>query len=139
MTYISPSLRRFVIERANGCCEYCLRGMKTSKLPFAIDHMISTKHGGETVEDNLCLSCFYGNSFKGSDIASADPNTGLATFLYRPRLQTWHEHFAINKTRIDPLTAEGRVTVFILQMNNENRTYERELMIAFGSYPCVMT
>jgi hypothetical protein len=54
-------------------------------LPFEIDHIIAEKHRGVTAADNLCLACYRCNSFKGSDIASADPLTGNAAFLFHPR------------------------------------------------------
>ena len=81
MTYIPADLRRLVIERAGGRCEYCLMHVADRLLPFEIDHVIAEKHGGETDADNLCLACYRCNGFKGSDIASADPQTGKATFL----------------------------------------------------------
>ena len=34
-----------------------------------------------------------------------------------------------------PLTAEGRVTVFILQLNHPDRLQERERLLAIGQYP----
>ena len=39
---------------------------------FEIDHVIARKHDGATAAGNLCLSCYYCNSFKGSDLASID-------------------------------------------------------------------
>jgi 5-methylcytosine-specific restriction endonuclease McrA len=93
MTYISAELRRLVRNRAGGCCEYCLISERDRLISFEIDHVISTKHGGETTTENLCLSCSSCNEFKGSDIASADPLTGKATFLFNPRQQRWDEHF----------------------------------------------
>jgi 5-methylcytosine-specific restriction endonuclease McrA len=89
MTYILAELRRQVIERAGGCCEYCRIQVADRLLPFEIDHVIAEKHGGATDANNLCVACFRCNSFKGSDIASIDPLTGNPAFLYHPRLQTW--------------------------------------------------
>ena len=68
--YISAALRREVIERAGGCCEYCLSDTTDRAVDFAIDHVIAEKHGGPTQSDNLCLSCYWCNSFKGSDLSS---------------------------------------------------------------------
>ena len=84
MTYIPAALRRQVIERAGGCCEYCGMQIIDRLLPFEIDHIIAEKHGGATDAANLCVACYRYNGFKGSDIASADPATGNATFLYHP-------------------------------------------------------
>ncbi|NDJ76355.1 MAG: HNH endonuclease [Chloroflexi bacterium] len=72
MTYIPVHLRHLVIERANGCCEYCRIGQGRRVIDFAIDHIIAEKRGGPTEADNLCLSCYWCNSHKGSDISSVD-------------------------------------------------------------------
>jgi len=72
ITYISPQLRRAVTERAGDCCEYCRISQSDQFFVFEIDHIIAEKHGGQTLSENLCLSCPDCNAFKGSDIASID-------------------------------------------------------------------
>jgi hypothetical protein len=105
-------------------------------LPFEIDHIIAEKHGGTTNADNLCLACYRCNSFKGSDIASADLETGNATFLFHPRRQRWDDHFRLNDAVVGPLTPEGRVTVFLLRLNMPIQIAQRAALIAEGRYPC---
>lgn len=136
MTYISAELRRLVVERAGDCCEYCRMDTADRLLPFEIDHIIAEKHGGSTEADNLCLACFRCNGFKGSDIASADPITGEATFLFHPRKQKWEDHFQLNGAVIEPLTPEGRVTVLILRLNAPVQIAQRTALIAEDRYPC---
>jgi hypothetical protein len=136
MSYISAELRRIVFERAGGCCEYCLTNQADRYISFEIDHIISIKHGGATVIDNLCLSCNHCNELKGSDIASADPYSGKAIFLFHPRRQRWDEHFRLNGAYIEPLTPEGRVTVLVLWLNMSARIIERDLLLQVGTYPC---
>ena len=136
MTYISAELRRQVIDRAGGCCEYCLMNTKDRLLPFEIDHIISEKHGGLTDSENLCLACYRCNGFKGSDIASADPETGEATFLFHPRRQRWETHFQLNDATIEPLTPEGRVTVLIIRLNLPVQIAQRIALIEKGHYHC---
>lgn len=136
MSYISSALRRQVVERAGNCCEYCLLNQEDNFLPFEVDHIISEKHGGETNSENLCFSCPYCNGYKGSDIGSIDRQTGVLTLLFNPRQQTWLEHFRLNGARIEPLTPEGRVTVFLLRLNREEQVAEREGLIELGRYPC---
>jgi 5-methylcytosine-specific restriction endonuclease McrA len=63
----------FVWQRSGGRCEYCHFPADVSWLPFQIDHVISEKHGGPTSLENLALSCYYCNSFKGPNIAGIDP------------------------------------------------------------------
>lgn len=44
------------------------------------------------------------------------------TRLFNPRLDRWEAHFWIDSTgRIDGLTAIGRVTVYVLDMNAQRR------------------
>jgi 5-methylcytosine-specific restriction endonuclease McrA len=87
MTSISTELRRAVIERAGNCCEYCRLSQEDNTFSFQIDHVIAEKHEGETVLENLSLSCPNCNGFKGSDIGSIDRETGQLTALYNPRTQ----------------------------------------------------
>lgn len=138
MTYIPADLRREVIARAGNCCEYCLLSQMDVFFRFEVDHIVSIKHDGQTASDNLCLSCPDCNAFKGSDIASADPTTGNATFLFDPRLQDWRDHFRLNGAIIEPLTPEGRVTVFLLRLNYPDRVTDRKELLEFGRYPCMV-
>ena len=136
MTYIPAELRRLVINRAGGCCEYCLMHVADRLLPFEIDHVIAVKHSGVTDANNLCVACFRCNGFKGSDIASADPETGDATFLFNPRRQRWDDHFMLSHAEIEPLTPEGRVTVFLLRLNMPIQIAQRAILMDEGRYPC---
>jgi 5-methylcytosine-specific restriction endonuclease McrA len=114
MSYISAQLRRQVEERAGFRCEYCLIPASHDFLSHEIDHIIAEKHGGQTIEANLCESCFECNRYKGSDIASVDWET---------------------ENIVEPLSPVGRVTVFLLKLNHEDRLEERQLLIEAGSYP----
>src|SRR3989304_7401236 len=124
-TYINAALRREVIERAGGCCEYCLSDTEDRAIDFAVDHVIAEKHGGPTQSENLCLSCYWCNSYKGSDLSSVDWEADSAIIpLYNPRQQVWDEHFQLDGVRIIPQTAAGRVTVYLLQLNAPERIEE---------------
>jgi hypothetical protein len=136
ITYITAALRRQVVDRAEGCCEYCRMTHLVSWMPYAVDHIRSEKHGGATTADNLCFACFRCNSFKGSDIAGEDPLTKLASFLFHPRQQSWDDHFRLNGAVIEPLTPEGRVTVNLLRINDSERVAEREVALQLGLFPC---
>lgn len=136
-TYISAALRREVIERAKNCCEYCLMGSQDRAIDFAIDHIIAEKHAGTTSIDNLCLSCYWCNSYKGSDLSSVDWDYGGKIVpLYNPRQHSWTEHFKLNGTHIVQLSANARVTVFLLRLNALERIKEREVLLTLGVYPC---
>jgi hypothetical protein len=110
MTHIPEALRQLVVNRAQGCCEYCLLNQDDSFLAHEVDHIIAEKHRGTTTEDNLCLSCFDCNRHKGSDISSVDPDTDQLTPLFHPRRDRWNVHFRLEGARIVPLTPTGRVT-----------------------------
>ncbi len=69
-----------VRNRAGDVCEYCQ--LPQGPFPFSlfhIEHIVPRKHGGATLDDNLCLACLFG------------------------------------------LTAIGRVTVRVLDMNDPER------------------
>ena len=95
-TYISVSLRRMVFERADGNCEYCLIPDALVLASHQVDHVISEKHGGETVSENLALSCSFCNQAKGSDIGSIDFESGEYVRFYHARRDRWMEHFTID-------------------------------------------
>jgi hypothetical protein len=126
-TVISTTLRRAVIKRAAGRCEYCHKP-QTSFFPHEVDHVIALKHGGQTTLDNLAFACFPCNRYKGSDLSSIDPQMRQITPLFHPRLQLWHDHFQFEDVTIIPLTAEGRATVFLLHLNDAEHLQEREAL-----------
>ena len=132
-THIPANLRRLVYERASGRCEYCQLSEHFSFALHQIDHIIAEKHGGATLADNLALSCILCNKHKGSDLASLDPLTGEITPLFHPRRRVWLAHFtlAFDGTLISA-TAEGRATIWLLQMNQPERVEERRLLWESG-------
>jgi hypothetical protein len=97
-----------------------------------MEHIIAEKHRGSTVLENLARACPYCNRFKGSDIGSIDPETGRLTPFFNPRNQRWQVHFMFESGFIHPLTAEGRVTVEILQLNLPERIAERRRLYHAG-------
>ncbi len=117
MTRPSAAIRREVVERARGCCEYCLVHQDLVASTHQVDHVIAEKHGGETTMNNLALSCTLCNRRKGSDITSVDPETGEVISLFNPRAQRWSDHFEMDGVRIIGTTPEGRTTVEFLRLN----------------------
>lgn len=132
--YVPADLRRLVLERAAGRCEYCRFPQAVALLPFEVEHVVAEKHGGETSANNLALACFFCNRYKGSDLGSLDPETGQLTAFFNPRLHRWDEHFARHNAEFIPLTAEGRVTVRIFRLNEPARVAERQALIAAGMF-----
>jgi hypothetical protein len=133
--YVPAALRRRVIERAGARCEYCRFPPDASLLAFEVEHIVAEKHGGATIADNLALACPYCNRYKGTDLGSLDPETGVLTPFFDPRAQDWHEHFGLDGALIVPQTPVGRVTVAILRLNHPDRVLERESLLRIGHYP----
>lgn len=84
---MNRTLQNVVRLRAESRCEYCQLSEGVAAPAFEIDHIISQKHHGQTIEANLALSCFWCNNAKGSDVAGYDPTTGqLCPFLTQERI-----------------------------------------------------
>ena len=127
-TDLTSDLRRLVVERAGKRCEYCLLHEELALHRHEPDHIIPRQHGGETDPDNLALACMRCNRHKGPNVGSIDPQTGALVRFFNPRTDRWLDHFRREGPRIEPLTPEGRVTVRILHLNDDDRIDERGLL-----------
>lgn len=135
MAQVPAPLRSLVIARSLQSCEYCLVHSDYTAFAHEVDHILARKHGGTTDADNLAYACAQCNRFKGSDIAAPDPVTGEITALFNPRIMAWADHFRLEGPRIVPLTATGRVTERLLQLNQIDRLLLRKDLLAKGRYP----
>jgi len=133
--YISKSIRQLVSDRANGKCEYCLIHQDFSIFSYEVDHAVAIKHGGSSNEENLVLSCLPCNRYKGSDLTSIDPITQEITPLFNPRSHKWSDHFQLNENNIIGLTAIGRITIFLLKLNEPKRLLIRQALSLQQLYP----
>jgi hypothetical protein len=130
---ISSDTRELVRQRAQGACEYCRLPQEASILPHQVDHIIGKQHRGSDEIANLCLCCIRCNLKKGPNIASIDPETGAVVSLYHPRRCTWREHFSLAADgTISGLTAAGRATVQLLEMNEQERMRLRAMLLRRG-------
>src|SRR5271166_1242044 len=132
---MEAALMRLVWQRAKNRCEYCQMPQAFDDATFEIDHIISQKHHGPTIASNLCLSCYYCNVFKGSDISSLEPKTRKLTPLFNPRRQKWTTHFRWQEAYLIGRTPVGRVTVALLHINDDHRVELREGLIDEGVFP----
>ncbi len=132
---MDAALIRLVWQRANGRCEYCLMPQAADDATCEIDHIIARKHSGPTDASNLCLSCYYCNSFKGTDLSSPDPKTRKLTPLFNPRRHKWAKHYRWQGAYLIGRTAVGRVTVVLLHINDDYRVELREGLIEEGVFP----
>ena len=126
-------VREMVRGRAANRCEYC--GLRQEHDPFHsfhIEHVVAKQHRGSDDQDNLALACHQCNLHKGTNLASFDPDTNEVVRLFHPRRQRWHEHFRLEGIRIVGQTAIGRTTVWLLQMNSEERLELRAALADLG-------
>ncbi|MBO0930658.1 HNH endonuclease [Fibrella aquatilis] len=131
--YISDSLRRKVIDRANWQCEYCKLPDTASFFTFHIDHVVSLKHSGETTLNNLAYACPICNIAKGPDVATFLDDIRTAIRFYNPRIDSWQDHFSVDKTGLlNDKTDIGRATIKILGLNHPDAIIERMEMIRLG-------
>jgi HNH endonuclease len=133
--YVPVPLRRLVRARSGERCEYCLTPEQFTLASHWVDHIVAEKHGGQTAEGNLALSCVLCNQHKGTDLTSIDPQTGQITPLFNPRRDQWAAHFRLVGAHVEPLTPTGRVTVRLLQLNHPDRIEERQLLLRLGMLP----
>jgi hypothetical protein len=119
---MDAATQRLVRQRAGNRCEYC--GLARANFPFApfhIEHIIPKKHGGKDNADNLAFACHHCNLHKGPNLTGIDPVSGQIVLLFDPRKDVWHEHFVVQEFAIVGLTATGRATVVVMEMNSPGR------------------
>jgi hypothetical protein len=129
--------KQAVVERAQGCCEYCRSQARFATQPFSVEHIKPRSRGGKTTLDNLALACQGCNNHKYTKTEGRDLLGGDIVPLYHPRQQQWHDHFAWNDdfTLIIGLTPTGRATVEALQLNREGVVNLRRVLYAAGAHP----
>jgi len=116
------AVRELVRRRAGNACEYCrIPQDATPLISFHIEHIVSRQHGGPDAPDALALACDRCNAYKGPNLASIDPDTNTVVPLFHPRQDNWGDHFAVQGGYIIGLTAKGRATVRLLNMNAPRR------------------
>lgn len=86
-----------------------------------IGHIIPIKHGGNSEPNNLALACIDCNLSKGPNLTGIDPQTGEICRLFHPRRQPWNEHFRLEQIHVVGLTAVGRTTVVVLNLNSDEQ------------------
>ena len=125
-------LDRRVRLRARDRCEYCRMPAGFDVVPFQVDHIIARQHGGETVFENLALSCAYCNAHKGPNLSGIDPKTKRIARLFHPLKDAWRGHFRFRGPRIVGTTSIGRATVAVLGMNDAVNVSLRAALIEEG-------
>ena len=134
-SYISTFLRRLVIRRARGHCEYCRLSQAGQEATFHIDHINPVAAGGETVAENLALACVSCSLRKGARQTAIDPISRNEASLFNPRLDVWAEHFQWEGVHLIGLTATGRATIDGLDMNRALILAIRAEEASLGRHP----
>jgi len=99
----------------------------TPLIPFHVEHIVSRQHGGSDDPGGLALACDRCNAYKGPNLTSIDPDTGIVTALFNPRREVWSDHFVVQGGHILGLTPTGRATVRLLNMNAPRRVELRQV------------
>lgn len=125
-----------VRERARNRCEYCRLADWQHPGVYEVEHVIAKKHGGPTVFGNLAYASLHCNRHKGSDLAGIDRQTSRTKLvrLFNPRRHNWAHHFYWDGPLLVGRTPIGRVTVQVLDMNDELRVALREELMAEGTH-----
>jgi 5-methylcytosine-specific restriction endonuclease McrA len=118
---MDAELRDFVRHRAASRCEYCQLPDYAEPLPFHVEHIVARQHGGSDEAGNLAWSCNRCNAYKGTNLSSVDPETDQIVELFHPRFNNWDDHFRVLDATIVGLSASGRATVRLLQINAKRR------------------
>lgn len=135
--YISVDLRRLVIDRAKGFCEYCRSSGDFALESMEIEHIVPVGQGGLTTAENLALACHGCNNYKQVRTMGFDPVTEELVSLYHPRQMLWDAHFVWSEdtTLVIGLTAIGRATVILLRLNRAGVVNLRQVLAVVGKHP----
>jgi hypothetical protein len=109
--------------------------------PFSVEHVIPRSRGGDTVVENLALSCQGCNNHKYNKTLGPDPIDGKSVLLFNPRTEHWSVHFLWNSdtTLILGLTPTGRATVESLRLNRAGLVNLRRILFEQGVHPPALT
>jgi len=119
---MDPAVRELVRTRASNACEYCrIPQEATPVIPFHVEHIVSRQHGGTDDPATLALACDRCNAYKGPNLRSIDPDSGVMVALFNPRQDVWTDHFVLRHGHIVGLTSTGRATARLLNMNAARR------------------
>ena len=134
---IPAALRREVVGRAKGLCEYCRTDSDFSDSPFDVEHIIPLSENGATELGNLALACHGCNLKKSNKTKFFDAISQEFSILYNPRKDVWKKHFGWSEdySIVVGLTPVGRVTVELLDLNRNGLVNRRKALYAIGRHP----
>jgi hypothetical protein len=135
--YVPADLRRLVLDRACGYCEYCKLPVKFAFESMEVDHTFPVSLGGQTVAENLALACHGCNQHKLNRTQGLDLVSSTLVDVFNPRTMIWGEHFGWSEdtTLIVGKTPTGRLTVRFLKMNRSGLVNLRRVLERSGEHP----
>lgn len=135
--YISSSIKKSIIARAKGYCEYCKSPADFTTEPFSIEHILPLSKNGSNDFLNLALACLGCNIYKSDKTTFIDPVSLRISDLFNPRTMNWEEHFIWDETFTLMIgkTAIGRATIEALKLNRRPLTNLRRALIAINEHP----
>jgi 5-methylcytosine-specific restriction endonuclease McrA len=136
---LTAAQRAEVVERAHGCCEYCLSQERFSPDSFSVEHIVPLSKAGTHESLNLAFSCQGCNNHKYTSTEALDPVTQTVVPLFHPRQHNWLDHFgwSTDCSQVLGLTAIGRATIEKLQFNRPGLINLRRVLFEAGEHPPV--
>ncbi len=134
---IPATLKRFIVERSHGYCEYCKCSSDCSTEPFSMEHIVPRSKQGSDDLENLAYACIGRNIYKSDKIEALDILSQTIVSLFNPRIMQWDEHFIWDESLTGMLgkTATGRATIMALKLNRRPIKNLRRALIAIGEHP----
>jgi hypothetical protein len=134
---LSKAIREQVRQRAGYLCEYCHTNERWQYVRFTIDHLAAVSEGGADDPNNLALACFHCNRRRSNKQFAIDSETGEIVPVFNPRIHQWSVHFiwSANTLRIIPLSATGRATLELLELNRERILLIRAADVSANRHP----
>jgi HNH endonuclease len=134
---LSLELQEAVRLRAAHRCEYCHASEQWQYVEFTMEHLTPVAAGGTSTIENLALACFACNRRKWDRRTGIDPEAGGEHRLFSPRVDRWNDHFAwsVDGLEIVGVTAVGRATVSMLDLNRERLKRIRAADLEVGRHP----
>ena len=129
---MDATTRDLVWRRAGERCEYCRLRQEHSELTHHVEHIVAKQHGGSDDPKNLALACHRCNLHKGPNLTGVDPRTDQVVPLFHPRRDRWSAHFVFEGVHINGISAIGRATVQVLDMNDARRREMRKEILKHG-------
>ncbi len=83
--YIPVELQRQVRDHFANCCAYCRTAEALTVTTFEFEHITPRSAGGESVLENLCLSCPSCNRYKAQRQTATDPLIEEMVSLFHPQ------------------------------------------------------